>query len=100
MADVNLQTEITDIVDLPTAETDTSLVMAPGSAGGVEFRAETGGGGGSVAGETILTRAATQSIANSTWTDVAWDTELKDDLSAHAGSSADVTVQPGSPRSG
>lgn len=35
-----------DILDLPTAETDTSLVLAPDGAGGVEFRAETGGSGG------------------------------------------------------
>ena len=36
-------TGITDIVDLPTAETDTTLVLAPDGVGGVEFRAETGG---------------------------------------------------------
>ena len=36
---------VADILDLPTAETDTSLVLAPDGAGGVEFRAETGGGG-------------------------------------------------------
>lgn len=34
-----------DIEDLATAETDDSLVLAPDGAGGVEFRAETGGGG-------------------------------------------------------
>lgn len=34
-----------DVLDLPTAETDTTLVLAPDGAGGVEFRAETGGGG-------------------------------------------------------
>lgn len=34
-----------DILDLPTAETDASLVLAPDGAGGVEFRAETGSGG-------------------------------------------------------
>lgn len=38
--------EVTEIVDLPTAETDTSLVLAPDGVGGVEFRAETGGVGG------------------------------------------------------
>lgn len=37
---------VADILDLPTAETDTSLVLAPDGAGGVEFRAETGGAGG------------------------------------------------------
>jgi len=35
--------------DLTTAETDTTLVLAPDGAGGVEWRAETGGGGGSCA---------------------------------------------------
>jgi hypothetical protein len=37
---------VADILDLPTAETDTTLVLAPDGAGGVEFRAETGSGGG------------------------------------------------------
>lgn len=32
-----------EILDIPTAETDASLVLAPDGAGGVEFRAETGG---------------------------------------------------------
>jgi hypothetical protein len=45
VADVNLQTEITEIADLPTAETTTTKVLAPDGAGGVEFRAETGGSG-------------------------------------------------------
>lgn len=35
-----------DILDLPTTEMDDSLVLAPDGAGGVEFRAEAGGGGG------------------------------------------------------
>jgi hypothetical protein len=39
---------VSDIVDLPTAETDSTLVLAPDGAGGVEFRAETGGGGGTI----------------------------------------------------
>lgn len=34
-----------EIVDIPTAEMDDSLVLAPDGAGGVEFRAESGGGG-------------------------------------------------------
>ena len=33
-----------DILDIPTAETDASLVLAPDGAGGVEFRPEAGGG--------------------------------------------------------
>jgi hypothetical protein len=36
-----------EVADLATAETDDTLVLAPDGAGGVEFRAETGGGGGS-----------------------------------------------------
>jgi hypothetical protein len=36
---------VSEIVDLPTAEMDDSLVLAPDGAGGVEFRAETGGSG-------------------------------------------------------
>jgi hypothetical protein len=43
---------VAEITDLPTAETDTSLVLAPDGAGGVEFRAETGGSG--TAGTSIL----------------------------------------------
>jgi hypothetical protein len=33
---------ITEILDIPTAETDATLVLAPDGAGGVEFRAEAG----------------------------------------------------------
>ena len=36
---------VADIVDIPTAEMDDTLVLAPDGAGGVEFRAETGGSG-------------------------------------------------------
>lgn len=36
----------TEILDIPTAETDDTLVLAPDGAGGVEWRAEAGGGGG------------------------------------------------------
>src|SRR5687768_16234214 len=36
-----------EILDIPTAETDDTLVLAPDGAGGVEFRAESGGVGGS-----------------------------------------------------
>ena len=35
------------VENLGTAETDTTMVLAPDGAGGVEFRAEAGGGGGS-----------------------------------------------------
>lgn len=33
---------VTEILDIPTAETDDTLVLAPDGVGGVEFRAETG----------------------------------------------------------
>src|SRR5678815_5152283 len=33
----------TEILDIPTAETDDTLVLAPDGAGGVEFRAEAAG---------------------------------------------------------
>jgi len=39
----------TEILDIPTAETDNTLVLAPDGAGGVEFRAEAGGSGGGFA---------------------------------------------------
>lgn len=42
-----------DILDIPTAETDTTLVLAPDGAGGVEFRAETGGGGSALTVEEV-----------------------------------------------
>lgn len=38
----------TEILDIPTVETDDTLVLAPDGAGGVEFRAEAGGGGSSL----------------------------------------------------
>jgi hypothetical protein len=38
----------TEITDIPTAETDDTLVLAPDGAGGVEWRAETGGSGGAL----------------------------------------------------
>jgi hypothetical protein len=39
-------TSVADIVDLPTAELTAAKVLAPDGAGGVEFRAETGGASG------------------------------------------------------
>ena len=36
---------VADILDLPTVETDDTLVLAPNGTGGVGFRAEAGGGG-------------------------------------------------------
>lgn len=39
-------TGVAEILSIPTAETDDTLVLAPDGAGGVEFRAEAAGGGG------------------------------------------------------
>lgn len=47
-----LGSSVTEILDLPTAETDDTLVLAPDGAGGVEFRAETGGSGTTLVGPT------------------------------------------------
>jgi hypothetical protein len=54
---------------LPTAETDTSLVLAPDGAGGVEFRAETGGGGGSPMSRSFVG----YNTIGGTWTAVVAD---------------------------
>jgi len=58
---------IADILDLPTAETDDTLVLAPDGAGGVEFRAETAGGG-DVATDAIWTTAGKVAVATGTAT--------------------------------
>lgn len=50
---------VVDILDLPTAEMDASLVLAPDGVGGVEFRAEAGGGGSPVATAAALLYAYT-----------------------------------------
>jgi len=49
-----------NIEDLPTAEMDDALVLAPDGAGGVEFRAESGGGGSglSESPQTLTDQAA------------------------------------------
>lgn len=59
-----------EILGLTTAETDDALVLAPDGAGGVEFRAETGGGGSTPPDclESVITTDVTMGTAN-TWTD-------------------------------
>lgn len=54
-----------DILDLPTVETDTSLVLAPDGAGGVEFRAEVGGGSALTLLHTVTLGSAAASIGQS-----------------------------------
>lgn len=58
-------TAIADILDLSTAETDDTLVLAPDGSGGVEFRAETGGGGG---GTNDLAEVAASALVDATST--------------------------------
>ena len=55
-----------NVEDLPTAETDPSLVLAPDGAGGVEFRAEAGGGSGLSELPQVLDDGA----------NIAWDLSL------------------------
>ena len=78
-----------DIVDIPTAETDTTLVLAPDGLGGVEFRAETGGGGGSKYdpdNETPTTTPAVQAEFNSSRSPFAWGTAPPtDDITSYPG---------------
>lgn len=62
--------EVSEILDIPTAETDTSLVLAPDGAGGVEFRAEAGGGGGSLSTVVQDIAADFTTASDSAWHDV------------------------------
>jgi len=59
---------VSEILDIPTAETDDTLVLAPDGAGGVEFRAEAGGGGVSEVSQNI--GADYNTNGSSTWTDI------------------------------
>lgn len=62
-------TDELEITSLATSETDDALVLAPDGAGGVEFRAESGGGGGATLdGRAVL--VAVQGM-NPASTDVA-----------------------------
>lgn len=59
---------VADILDIPTAEMDDTLVLAPDGTGGVEFRAEAGGGGAgtftSLAGWTQLGTLDTSNVTD------------------------------------
>jgi hypothetical protein len=59
-------TSVTEITDLPTAETDTDLVLHPDGAGGVEWGSDAtgGGGGGGVAGKKPIQDKGTGAGAN------------------------------------
>lgn len=58
-----------EITDIPTTETDTDLVLAPDGAGGVEFRAETGGGGGFTEQGTVKRTAGDLTTASTSFVD-------------------------------
>jgi len=77
-----------NIETLNTAETDTALVLAPDGAGGVEFRAETGGGGGG-SGTIYDRRWARGSMAD------ALDDEFNDDAIDGAWSRVDNSGHSG-----
>lgn len=73
--DVSIDTSgsgVTDIVDIPTADTTDSDILAPDGAGGVEFRAPAGGSLGD--GFTYLTKASDQ---NETTTGLHDDADLQ-----------------------
>lgn len=71
---------IADILDLDTAETDDTLVLAPDGAGGVEFRAEAGGAA-HVGAKAY--NSGTQTIANGTETAVTLNTDEWDSNAFH-----------------
>lgn len=68
---------VADIVDIPTAETDDTLVLAPDGAGGVEFRAESGGAG-----------SVPWAMTYSTGSDTPW-------ASSSSGTTADIDATNG-----
>lgn len=68
-AETPIGSSVADILDLPTAETDDTLVLAPDGAGGVEFRAETGGGYPTLTVADVI-RTTDVSCGGSAYTDV------------------------------
>jgi hypothetical protein len=57
----------TEITDIPTTEMDDTLVLAPDGAGGVEFRAEAGGGALAFG---MATKTAQQTTSSSSFADI------------------------------
>jgi hypothetical protein len=83
---------LTEITDIPTAETDTDLVLHPDGAGGVEWAADATGGGSGTAIGCRVRRAAGQTFGTSgTSYDVDWDTEDWDTDTMHYTSAAACT---------
>lgn len=58
-----------EVLGLTTAEMDDSLVLAPDGAGGVEFRAETGGGGSTLVGGRVVRTAGDVSTNSTSFVD-------------------------------
>ncbi len=84
-----------EIVDIPTAETNAALVLAPDGAGGVEFRAEAGAAGALLASKYY--KPATQqnpSTASTTLVDVD-ATNLAVTFTAPASGKVIVRLQAG-----
>lgn len=79
----------TEITDIPTAEMDDTLVLAPDGAGGVEFRAETGGSAGVDAAHTKRT-AGDLTLNSTTWANV--DTGMDITLPAATGDLIEASV--------
>lgn len=73
---------IADILDLDTAETDDTLVLAPDGAGGVEFRAEAGGTSGLIDSARHKRTAGSYTLNSTTWADVDSGTDLVVDAEA------------------
>jgi hypothetical protein len=60
---------IADITDIPTAETDTDLVLRPDGAGGVEWAAGGGGGGEFIQRDEVTRTAGDLSTTSTAWVD-------------------------------
>jgi len=65
-----------DVADLGTTEMDVTLVLAPDGAGGVEFHAETGGGGATLTPFLLKTTVEMNAIPAPTEGMAVWNTDL------------------------
>lgn len=89
-----------NVEGLSTAETDTSLVLAPDGAGGLEFRAETGGAGTSY---ILIQDQKAQNTSGGTFTSGSWqtrdlNTEVVDTGNNASVSSNQITLEAGTYR--
>jgi len=85
------------IEDLPTTELDDTLVLAPDGAGGVEFRAETGGGGSGLSEtpQTLTDQAAIDwdlSLGGAATVTLAGDRTLNEATNMVDGSHASLRI--------